>query len=161
MTLKIFKSRSYDKAWGIIGEYVHIWKSTDEGVVTICESADGNEWINIAEVSDDYSYAYNINEVIFSKQFKVKQQTDNGVIESDPFIASYTENGFAVTWPDSDEDGIPDYLEKIYGTNPDNSDTDCDGLTDYEEILLVGTDPLKYDTDENGVNDGEDDLDKD
>ena len=143
-------------------KYIELfWKSTDDGTVTICESTDGLDWYDIAEVSDDNSYICNITEDFFEKQFKVKQETINGTIESDPFIASYTKDGFAVTWPDNDGDGIPDYLEKIYGTNPDSSDTDCDGLTDYEEILKVGTDPLKYDTDENGVNDGEDDLDKD
>lgn len=137
------------------------WKSTDEGFVTICESMDGSNWDSIAEISDSNSYTYAIAEEFFTKQFKVKQETENGTIESDPFIVSYTKDGFAVIWPDSDEDGIPDYLEKIYGTDPQTPDTDCDGLTDYEEILIIGTDPLKYDTDENGVNDADDDMDGD
>ena len=137
------------------------WKSTAEGFVTICESTDGSNWDSIAEISDSNSYIYAIAEEFFTKQFKVKQETENGTIESEPFIASYTKDGYAVTWPDSDEDGIPDYLEKIYGTNPQNPDTDCDGLTDYEEILIIATDPLKYDTDENGVNDADDDIDGD
>ena len=35
---------------------------------------------------------------------------------------------------DSDKDGLPDWLEKIYGTNPHNSDSDHDEFTDIKEI---------------------------
>jgi len=35
---------------------------------------------------------------------------------------------------DSDQDGLPDYLEKIIGTNENNSDTDGDTYSDFEEI---------------------------
>ena len=67
----------------------------------------------------------------------------------------------ACTWLDSDNDGLPDYAEKIYGTDPKNADTDGDGLSDYDEIYKTGTNPLKYDTDEDGVNDADSDNDKD
>ena len=35
---------------------------------------------------------------------------------------------------DSDQDGLPDYIEKVLGTNANNSDTDGDGYGDFEEI---------------------------
>ena len=35
---------------------------------------------------------------------------------------------------DSDQDGLPDYLEKILGTDENNSDTDSDTYSDFEEI---------------------------
>ncbi|MDF1498669.1 MAG: FISUMP domain-containing protein [Patescibacteria group bacterium] len=35
---------------------------------------------------------------------------------------------------DSDQDELPDYLEKILGTDENNSDTDGDGYNDFEEI---------------------------
>ncbi|MBU4087056.1 MAG: hypothetical protein KKB21_05775, partial [Nanoarchaeota archaeon] len=35
---------------------------------------------------------------------------------------------------DSDQDGLPDYLEKILGTDENNSDTDGDSYTDFDEI---------------------------
>jgi len=38
-------------------------------------------------------------------------------------------------------------------TNPRNSDTDYDGLLDYEEVYVYNTDPLKIDSDEDGLND--------
>lgn len=59
--------------------------------------------------------------------------------------------------PDSDDDGINDYLEMIYGTDPINSDTDGDGLLDGEEEEL-GMDPTKYDSNDNGISDGEESI---
>lgn len=43
---------------------------------------------------------------------------------------------------DSDGDGLKDWEEQIYGTNPHNPDTDGDGTNDGDEIAL-GRDPLK------------------
>ncbi|MFA6919218.1 MAG: CAP domain-containing protein [Patescibacteria group bacterium] len=56
---------------------------------------------------------------------------------------------------DSDGDGLTDYQEKLYGTNPYNLDTDGDGLSDYEEIKIYQTDPLDPDTNHNGISDGD------
>ncbi len=53
---------------------------------------------------------------------------------------------------DSDLDGFSDLLEFKYGTDPLNPDTDADGLTDADEVLLYNTDPLsKTDLSELGV----------
>ena len=62
---------------------------------------------------------------------------------------------------DTDDDGLPDYLEEYFGTNKNKADTDKDGLSDYEEIFILGTDPLSKDTDNNGVHDGNEDADED
>lgn len=62
---------------------------------------------------------------------------------------------------DSDSDGLPDYYEKILGTDPKNADTDGDGLSDGYEVMYLGTDPLKADSDDNGINDGDEDSDND
>lgn len=35
---------------------------------------------------------------------------------------------------DPDKDGLPNVLERFYGSDPDNSDTDGDGLTDGQEV---------------------------
>jgi Cysteine-rich secretory protein family/Bacterial TSP3 repeat len=55
---------------------------------------------------------------------------------------------------DSDADGILDKDEKALGTNPKNSDTDQDGVGDYQEINIYGTNPLNPDSDGDGMNDG-------
>lgn len=83
--------------------------------------------------------------------------------------------------PDEDGDGIPDVVEQygirpngeLIGTDPNNPDTDEDGVPDGEEILfsqsefeakqnnyyfsqgtLLITDPLCYDSDGDGLDDG-------
>ncbi|HBA85951.1 MAG TPA: hypothetical protein DCZ95_17850 [Verrucomicrobia bacterium] len=46
---------------------------------------------------------------------------------------------------DSDEDGLSNYAEYLAGTDPLSSDTDSDGVSDYEEIYLALSDPLVAD----------------
>ena len=55
---------------------------------------------------------------------------------------------------DSDGDGLSDAYEIQIGTNPFDPDTDKDGLTDGEEVLIYGTDPLNPDSDWDGLSDG-------
>jgi len=55
---------------------------------------------------------------------------------------------------DKDLDGLSDEEEKKLGTNPNNSDTDGDGLMDSDEVKFYHTDPLKADTDGDGYKDG-------
>ncbi|MHA1503161.1 MAG: FG-GAP-like repeat-containing protein, partial [Candidatus Heimdallarchaeota archaeon] len=71
--------------------------------------------------------------------------------------------------PDNDEDGLPDALELILGTDPYNNDTDFDGLSDGIEVLgiyepnnlycnesgYLFTNPLSNDTDSDGIFDFE------
>ncbi len=57
---------------------------------------------------------------------------------------------------DSDGDGLTDIEEiMIYHTDPNNPDTDGDGLTDGEEVRIYGTDPNNPDTDGDGLSDGD------
>jgi len=62
---------------------------------------------------------------------------------------------------DTDEDGLPNLIEKEIGSDPYNPDTDGDGLPDGYEALTLGTDPTKPDTDDNGVLDCYEDFDED
>lgn len=55
---------------------------------------------------------------------------------------------------DKDLDGLSDEEEKKLDTNPDNIDTDGDGLMDSDEVKIYRTDPLKADTDGDGYKDG-------
>jgi outer membrane protein OmpA-like peptidoglycan-associated protein len=58
--------------------------------------------------------------------------------------------------PDTDGDGLSDGEEvNKYKTNPLNTDTDGDGLSDYAEVMTYKTDPNKADTDGDGLSDGE------
>ncbi len=58
--------------------------------------------------------------------------------------------------PDSDGDGLNDGDElRRYRTNPLRSDSDGDGLTDGDEVTKYKTDPSRYDTDGDGLSDGD------
>ena len=54
-------------------------------------------------------------------------------------------SSFNLSEIDSDGDGLPDWKEALYGTDPHKADTDGDGTPDGEEIAL-GRDPLKANT---------------
>ena len=56
---------------------------------------------------------------------------------------------------DTDQDGLDDGLEAELGTISTISDTDGDGLTDYEEYCKYKTDPTLADSDEDGVPDAD------
>ncbi len=56
---------------------------------------------------------------------------------------------------DNDNDGLGKCLEKQIGTDPENPDTDGDGLNDGEEYLTYKTNPLIADTDVDGLGDAD------
>jgi hypothetical protein len=56
---------------------------------------------------------------------------------------------------DSDDDGLSDGIEADLGTDPLDADTDDDELLDGQEVG-VGTNPLDPDSDDDGILDGED-----
>lgn len=150
------------------GEYIKdesainvFWYSTDNSAVSLYEISNDSEWIKFAEISDDDSYKYVITDDFQAKQIKAVQETKDGTIEFEPFSIKFSEGEYTCTLPDDDNDSLPNIIEKIFGTDSENPDTDDDGLTDYEEVYITGTDPLKYDTDENGINDADDDSDGD
>ncbi len=55
---------------------------------------------------------------------------------------------------DTDSDGIIDVDEAEFGTNTLNWDTDGDGLSDGDEVMVWQTNPQIFDTDGDGYSDG-------
>ncbi len=55
---------------------------------------------------------------------------------------------------DSDRDGLDDTREKQLGTDIGKTDTDGDGLSDADEVIIWKTDPLNPDTDGDKYPDG-------
>jgi hypothetical protein len=70
--------------------------------------------------------------------------TPNGQVEAAP-----------ATSQDSDMDGLLDERELTLGSDVNRSDTDADGLSDYEEVMTWKTDPTNPDTDGDTYNDGQ------
>ena len=65
-------------------------------------------------------------------------------------------NPYDPTMPmqDPDRDGLTNLQEFTLGTNPNNPDTDGDGLNDGDEVNTYHTNPLLADTDGDGIPDG-------
>jgi len=86
----------------------------------------------------------------------------NGVVVNDrnDYFWSFL-GGITVTPggdPDRDRDGLTNDQEEQLGTDPDNPDTDGDGLSDGDEVNRYTTSPLKADSDGDGLNDGDEVL---
>lgn len=93
--------------------------------------------------------ATDINGIQYSKEIKL-------LVDTSKFV------GFMqVDLEDNDEDKLWNYMEVFLGTNPNNSDTDDDKLSDWVEIYVLGYNPLEPDTDGDGVLDSKEDEDDD
>ena len=55
---------------------------------------------------------------------------------------------------DTDSDGLTDSQEASLGTDPNNPDSDGDGIPDGREVNALGSNPLDTDTDSDGLTDG-------
>lgn len=81
---------------------------------------------------------------------KAPASTSGPVVVTCEGIAS---NGVLFQY-DADKDGLIDEIEITLGTNPNDVDTDDDGVNDGVEVLTTQTDPLNSDTDGDGLLDG-------
>ncbi len=86
---------------------------------------------------------------------------DNRKINSDFSRDGYYNLGLGLIFvngsdaSDDDKDGLIKRDEKEIGTDPNNPDSDKDGLKDGEEVTVYYTNPLKSDSDADGLKDGE------
>lgn len=78
--------------------------------------------------------------------------TDDRLGSEDIFIYDLKADGSTI---DQDNDGVADATEWKHGSNRYGDDTDNDGLSDKDEILVYHTKPTDYDTDSDGFSDGE------
>ena len=67
--------------------------------------------------------------------------------------ALYTAGSAGKCKVDFDADGLNDLQEGFLGTDPNDSDTDNDGLTDGDEVFVLYSNPLSPDADGDGVPD--------
>lgn len=75
--------------------------------------------------------------------------------------ASENVDSSKIDYTDSDGDGLADFIEIEYGSDPYSVDTDGDGLSDYWELNWLNLDPTKEDSNGNGISDAQEDTDGD
>lgn len=112
----------------------------------------------------DNTWESEIGMVVGYNRVSFTIDNENDSINKTVEIFNFSEENSANTeidLSDSDDDGIANYYELLYGTDKNDTDTDDDGLTDLAEIVFTGTDPLLKDTDGNGILDAEEDFDND
>lgn len=113
------------------------------------------------EVFNNYTFVDDLD--AFDSPFiRSKRLVDQNIKEINTSIFDATDNyvvvGLGLKYfifgnNDADGDKLSNEEEKKRGTNPNEVDTDGDGLTDYEEIKIYDTNPLKVDSDEDGLSD--------
>lgn len=133
------------------------YTNCDNSNVVLYESDNNIEYNEITTINEASSYKYEIKENFDIKYIKVS----NKYMESVPFVVTKSSTGYSTDMLDSDSDGIPDMLEIIIGTNQYVSDTDEDGVNDYDEIMKTNSDPCVWDSLKEGLKDGLYDIDED
>ncbi len=127
-------------------------------------AADGDElWItNLGTELDDVGYTtqpvdggyatlWGNDEAIYLTVFKEPTLDTDGDRFSD---ADEFSHGTSYLCSDTDGDGLTDYQEvRVFGSDPLLQDTDGDGLDDLYETNTTGSDPTLEDTDGDGLDD--------
>ena len=70
------------------------------------------------------------------------------------YLCDYGGEVYRIIAVDKDEDGLTNTEELGYGTDPNDADTDNDGLNDGLELNVYSTDPFDQDSDNDGYLDG-------
>jgi hypothetical protein len=111
---------------------------------------------NALDADSDSDTLNDYDEVITYGTDPWSSDTDGDSYDDMAEILSSTDPLDATSNPgalDSDGDGLTYDDELIIGTDPLDTDTDDDGLSDFEEAVTYGTDPLSGDSDSDGLSD--------
>lgn len=149
----------------------YFWRDRNVENLTVIYKPEGGDWseplklFNVDHqktipnpfynpVTDQFFNIHQFSEFLY--WYNMQNDTDlDGVGDSDEAIFCTDPNN-----PDTDGDGLTDGLEiEVYTTNPIIADTDWDGLLDGQEIYFVNaSNPLVRDTDHDGLDDGDEVL---
>lgn len=159
LDLQIYASGTYDRENNSV---ILEWYSTyTDGSFEILMSSNGKDFNSVGKTFATSSYAYAISEKYDMLYFKIKQTIADKTAESNVVQMKLDGEEYDTYEPDTDNDDVPDIYEEYYGTDPEKSDTDGDGISDGDEIIHLGTDPTQKDSDGNRIADADEDFDGD
>ena len=96
-------------------------------------------------------YAIGANKIEITAVTKLDKKVKTNIIIFNDRTDNLSSN---LDFNDSDGDNVPNFVEQYLGTDCNNTDTDKDGLSDYDEIYVLGSNPLLGDADEDMDEDG-------
>ena len=106
---------------------------------------------------DAMAWAVSVGLIVGFEDGTIRPQADSNRAQLATVLMRFVNGSDSIP----DEQKVPTEIADYYGVNPDDYDTDGDGLSNYVEIYLTGTDPKMMDSDENGINDEDEDADAD
>ncbi len=164
--------RVFDPTWGVFRlervveyGYVHMIVSINGHEVGDYTGANGEWYTERVKLKSGYLYTdkNHLNGLEISFEVRTNSNTygyGGGEVEYKSLKAGNTD-----VFSDRDRDGLGYVWEEYYGTNPNNSDTDGDGIIDGTEVygwseeinghkVKVHSNPVKRDSDGDGLSDG-------
>ncbi|MHA1125280.1 MAG: hypothetical protein ACTSQX_06570 [Candidatus Heimdallarchaeota archaeon] len=149
----------------------YYWRDRNVENITVMFKPEGGDWsdplilFNVEHlktipnpfynhVTDQFINVHQYGDILY--WYSLQNDTDlDGIGDSDEEVFCTDPNN-----PDTDGDGLSDGLEiEIYLTNPIVPDTDWDGLLDGQEVYFVNaSDPTLRDTDRDDLDDGDEVL---
>lgn len=130
--------------------------------ITLVNQYEGNSTgLYLDSGDDDNDLLLNWQEDVVGTQKNNADTDGDGLTDYEEIFITLTdalsidtdENGKSDDKEDFDDDKLNNLQECSYATNPYSNDTDCDSLTDYEEIFVYFTNPLSKDSDNDGMTD--------
>ncbi|MBN1669426.1 MAG: VCBS repeat-containing protein [Kiritimatiellae bacterium] len=154
------------------------YAGSQTGRIHVVVTSLSNSWDTTRSASQELPGRFYVTQIESPGDYYVKAWRDSdgdGQFDSAEAWGAYAGNPLtiggnvtgidvALADPDSDTDGLPDWVETdtgIYagptdtGSSPTNSDTDLDGLSDGDEVGTHGTNPNLADSDLDGYTDAQ------
>ncbi|MFO7976736.1 MAG: hypothetical protein R6V12_19150, partial [Candidatus Hydrogenedentota bacterium] len=139
---------------------LEVWNSGDAGSTLDFSVTPDQPWVTCTPASGSSTGSSDrVNIAVTVSRDTLSPGTENATLtvaadELDPVTISL-EVIVAAPGDDSDGDGLDNETEAYLGTDWGNPDTDGDGLSDGDEVLVYNTLPLHWDTDGDGESDGD------